>query len=49
MAATIKELVTIVVLLYLAGCALMGIIIYILILVRVADYYMHLDEEDDEY
>ena len=49
MAATIKELVTIVALLYLAGCALMGIVIYMLILVQLVGYYMHLGEEDYDH
>lgn len=46
----IKELATITCLLYLIACALMGIAIYILIIARLADYYLHPDayEEDDE-
>lgn len=41
MVATIKELLTILGLLYLINCVLMGIVIYSLIIVRLADYFMH--------
>ena len=51
MAATIKELLTILGILYLIGCSLMGIIIYVLIIARMVDYYLHpevFEEEDHE-
>jgi len=46
----IKELATITCLLYLIGAGLLGIVIYLLIICRLADYYLHPDayEEDDE-
>jgi len=52
MAATIKELLTILGILYLIGCTLMGIIVYVLILVRMVDYYLHpkaFEEEDHDH
>lgn len=52
MAATIKELLTILGLMYCTGATLLGILLYLLIIVRIADYYLHpevyKDEEDYE-
>jgi len=47
----IKELATITCLLYLFLAGLMGIAIYLLIIVRITDVYLHPDEyeEDDEH
>lgn len=52
MAATIKELLTILGLTYCIGVTLLGILIYVMLIVRLADYYLHpeayKDEEDYE-
>lgn len=48
MAATIIELLKLAGALYCVGIALMCICLYIIILVRLTDYYIHPDEEDHE-
>jgi len=51
----IKELVILVGLIYCVGAGLMGVAIYLLIIVRITDVYLHPDEypieyeEDDEH
>lgn len=49
MAATIKELLTILGLTYCISAGLLGILIYLMLIVRLVDYYLHPEAyEDDE-